>query len=86
MSESFAQLFEESLANQRFRPGQILTGQVMEVGSDFVIVNAENSAGGFGITETILDELLEAGADVPRLGVFGRVTGMIRHYLFGWWS
>jgi len=40
MSESFAALFEESLANQRFRPGQILTGQVMEVGSDFVIVNA----------------------------------------------
>ncbi len=29
---------------------------------------------------------LEAGTDVPRLGVFGRVTGMIRHYLFGWWS
>ncbi len=29
---------------------------------------------------------LEAGADVPRLGVFGRVTGTIRHYLFGWLS
>jgi small subunit ribosomal protein S1 len=40
MSESFAQLFEESLANQRFRPGQILNGLVVEVGQDYVIVNA----------------------------------------------
>jgi D-alanyl-D-alanine carboxypeptidase (penicillin-binding protein 5/6) len=29
---------------------------------------------------------LEAGADVQRQGVFGRVTTMIRHYLFGWLS
>jgi serine-type D-Ala-D-Ala carboxypeptidase (penicillin-binding protein 5/6) len=29
---------------------------------------------------------LEAGADVPRMGVFGRVTTMIQHYLFGWLS
>ena len=35
---------------------------------DFVIINAENSAGGFGITEAILDELLEAGADCVTLG------------------
>ncbi len=40
MTESFAQLFEESLANQRFRPGQILNGLVVEVGQDYVIVNA----------------------------------------------
>jgi small subunit ribosomal protein S1 len=40
MTESFAQLFEESLANQRFRPGQILMGLVVEVGQDYVIVNA----------------------------------------------
>jgi small subunit ribosomal protein S1 len=40
MTESFAQLFEQSLANQRFRPGQILNGMVVEVGSDYVIVNA----------------------------------------------
>lgn len=35
---------------------------------DFVIVNGENSAGGFGITESILLELLDAGADVVTLG------------------
>jgi metallophosphoesterase (TIGR00282 family) len=31
---------------------------------DFVVVNGENAAGGFGITEPILTELLDAGADV----------------------
>jgi 2',3'-cyclic-nucleotide 2'-phosphodiesterase len=35
---------------------------------DFVAVNGENAAGGFGITEAILDELLAAGADVVTLG------------------
>ena len=35
---------------------------------DFVIVNAENSAGGFGITEGIMNELVEAGADAVTLG------------------
>jgi D-alanyl-D-alanine carboxypeptidase (penicillin-binding protein 5/6) len=27
---------------------------------------------------------LFAGADVPRLGAFGRAVGVIKHYLFGW--
>ncbi len=40
MTESFAQMFEESLANQAFRPGQILMALVVEVGQDYVIVNA----------------------------------------------
>jgi len=35
---------------------------------DLVVVNGENAAGGFGITETIYDELLEAGADAVTLG------------------
>src|SRR5215469_16600922 len=39
MTESFAQLFEESLANQRIRPGMILTGLIVDVTSDVVIVN-----------------------------------------------
>jgi small subunit ribosomal protein S1 len=39
MSESFAELFENSLANQRIRPGMILTGLVIDVGEDMVIVN-----------------------------------------------
>jgi small subunit ribosomal protein S1 len=39
MTESFAQLFEQSLANQRIRPGMILTGLIIEVTDDVVIVN-----------------------------------------------
>lgn len=35
---------------------------------DFLVINGENSAGGFGITEAILMELLDAGADVVTLG------------------
>jgi metallophosphoesterase (TIGR00282 family) len=35
---------------------------------DFVAVNGENAAGGFGITEAILQELLDAGADAVTLG------------------
>jgi 2',3'-cyclic-nucleotide 2'-phosphodiesterase len=35
---------------------------------DFVAVNGENVAGGFGITEAILLELLDAGADVVTSG------------------
>src|ERR1700723_3795774 len=35
---------------------------------DLVVVNGENAAGGFGITETIYEELLEAGADAVTLG------------------
>jgi len=35
---------------------------------DFVVVNGENSAGGFGITENIHQDLLDAGADAVTLG------------------
>jgi len=35
---------------------------------DLVVVNGENAAGGFGITEAIFKELLAAGADVVTLG------------------
>ena len=39
MNESFSEMFEHSLANQRIRPGMILTGLVIDVGPDIVIVN-----------------------------------------------
>ncbi len=39
MSESFSELFENSLANQKIRPGTILTGLVVDVTDDVVIVN-----------------------------------------------
>ncbi|UCE77129.1 MAG: 30S ribosomal protein S1 [Gammaproteobacteria bacterium] len=40
MSESFAQLFEESLVNKEMRPGSIVTGTVVDIQPDAVIVNA----------------------------------------------
>ena len=36
--------------------------------ADFVVINGENAAGGFGISEQILTELLDAGADVVTTG------------------
>jgi metallophosphoesterase (TIGR00282 family) len=35
---------------------------------DCVVINGENAAGGFGITEAICDDVLAAGADVITLG------------------
>lgn len=37
-------------------------------GLDFVVVNAENAAGGFGVTQRICEALFEAGADVITTG------------------
>jgi small subunit ribosomal protein S1 len=40
MTESFAQLFEESLASQKIKPGAILMGRIVDIGPDVVLVNA----------------------------------------------
>ncbi len=40
MSESFAELFEQSIAAQRMRPGAIVNATVIEIRSDVIIVNA----------------------------------------------
>jgi small subunit ribosomal protein S1 len=40
MSESFAELFEQSLASSRIRPGTILMGRVVEISSEVVVVSA----------------------------------------------
>ena len=47
---------------------EALPGLRTRYGLDFVAVNGENAAGGFGITESILSEILDAGADVVTLG------------------
>ncbi|WP_420559487.1 TIGR00282 family metallophosphoesterase [Tepidicaulis sp.] len=39
-----------------------------EMALDFVVINGENAAGGFGITAAICDELYDAGADAITLG------------------
>ncbi len=40
MSESFAELFEESLAQTEMRPGSIINGTVIEIRRDMVVVSA----------------------------------------------
>jgi metallophosphoesterase (TIGR00282 family) len=45
-----------------------LPGLIAEWKLDLVVVNGENSAGGFGITEAIYNELIDAGADAITLG------------------
>ncbi len=40
MTESFAQMFEESLAHQELRRGAVVTGTVVDIQSDSVVVNA----------------------------------------------
>ncbi len=40
MSESFAELFEESFASQQIKPGSIITGIVVAINDDVVIVSA----------------------------------------------
>ena len=45
-----------------------LPGLKRRLALDFVIVNAENAAAGFGITEATAKELFEAGADCLTLG------------------
>jgi len=40
MSESFAELFEESFASQQIKPGAIITGTVVAVNEDVVIMSA----------------------------------------------
>ena len=45
-----------------------LPGLKARLSLDFVVVNAENAAGGFGITEGTANDLFDAGADVLTLG------------------
>ncbi len=56
MSESFAQLFEESLSTQCLQLGSIITGIVMEVRPDVVIVNAGLKSEGIIPIEQFLDD------------------------------
>ena len=45
-----------------------LPGLVNDWKLDLVVINGENAAGGFGITEAIYNELIDAGADAITLG------------------
>ena len=51
-----------SIVNER------LPGLIAEWKLDLVVINGENAAGGFGITEAIYNEMIDAGADAITLG------------------
>jgi small subunit ribosomal protein S1 len=56
MSESFAELFEESIAQTQMKPGAILNGTVVEISGDFVMVNAGLKSEGVIPIDQFLDE------------------------------
>lgn len=47
---------------------RVVTKMRADRAADFVVVNAENAAGGKGVTGAVADELLAGGADVLTLG------------------
>jgi calcineurin-like phosphoesterase len=47
---------------------KLLPGLIRDEGADFVVVNGENAAAGFGITETEKARILNAGADIITSG------------------
>jgi metallophosphoesterase (TIGR00282 family) len=59
----------------------LLPGLRERFSPDFTVVNAENVAGGLGITPKIADELLEAGVDVITLGNHAYRRSEILDYL-----
>jgi len=56
MSESFAELFEQSLAYANLKPGAIVTGTVVDIRDDAVIVNAGLKSEGVVPIQQFLDE------------------------------
>ena len=56
MTESFAELFEESLAKTNMRPGSLLMATVVDVRDDYVIVNAGLKSEGVIPAQQFTDE------------------------------
>jgi small subunit ribosomal protein S1 len=56
MSESFAQLFEESMAFTQMKPGSIINGTVINVTPDVVVINAGLKSEGVVPAEQFLNE------------------------------
>ncbi len=67
MSESFAELFEESLNATPMQPGKIVTGTVVNVGSDVVMVNAGLKSEGAIPVEEFYNEKGEIAVEVGDL-------------------
>jgi len=64
MSESFAELFEESFASQQIKPGSIITGTVVAVNDDVVIVSAGLKSEAVIPIEQFKNDKIEGGVSV----------------------
>ena len=56
MSENFAEMFEQSISQMNMRPGEIITGEVVDINRDVVIVNAGLKSEGVIPVEQFYDE------------------------------
>ncbi len=56
MSENFAEMFEQSVAQMNMRVGEIITGEVVDINRDVVIVNAGLKSEGVIPVEQFYDE------------------------------
>ena len=84
MSESFAELFEESLSYTQMKPGSLVNASVIDVRSDFIIVSAGLKSEGVIPAEQFKNEkgevtvqvgdLVEVALDTVEDG-FGETTG-----------
>ncbi len=73
MTESFAELFEQSLVDKQMQPGSIVQGMVVEIRSDAVVVNAGLKSEGLipleqfynedGILEVKVGDMVEVALD-----------------------
>ncbi len=73
MTESFAELFEQSLADKQMQPGSIVQGMVVEIRADAVIVNAGLKSEGLipieqfysedGVLEVKVGDMVEVALD-----------------------
>jgi len=64
MSESFAELFEESFASRKIKPGAIITGLVVAINDDVVIVSAGLKSEAVIPVEEFKNDKIEGGLSV----------------------
>ena len=65
MSESFAELFEESLLKTEMKPGALVTGVIVSIDNDFVVVNAGlKSEGVIPLEEFATDGEINVGDEI----------------------
>ena len=64
MQESFAALFEESLARQEMRQGEVITAEVVRIDQNFVVVNAGLKSESYIDREEFLNDQGELEANI----------------------